>query len=155
MKEFYFNYNGIESWLSQEGFKFDENFILTIANSLIKMFLQTSKKSNLSVFDGNILKYAGKNALISILCKNLTPLKLENFCHPDICLDTNIAKALLKNNTLTYLKIYFSRLNSKFWNSFTYYLCTNSSLKFLILLDFNIGFEDRKNWRMLYETTIL
>ncbi|RIB29381.1 hypothetical protein C2G38_2155451 [Gigaspora rosea] len=123
IKEIHFNYNlanGIESWLSQEGFTFSENFILTIANSLIKMFLQTSKKLKLSVFDGNILNYAGKNTV------------------------KNIAEALLKNNTLTYLKIYFSQLNSKFWDVFTYYLCTNSSLKFLILSDFNIGFEDGK-----------
>ncbi|RIB15672.1 hypothetical protein C2G38_2318643 [Gigaspora rosea] len=81
---------------------------------------------------------------MSILCKNLTSLKLENFCYLDTCLDADIAEALLKNNTLTYLRIYFSRLNSKFWNVFTYYLCTNSSLKFLIFSDFNIGFEDGK-----------
>ncbi|RIB18247.1 hypothetical protein C2G38_2185123 [Gigaspora rosea] len=149
-----FDYNltdGVQNWLSQEeGFTYNEDYILTIANSLIKMILRTSKELKQLVVYDDILNYTGKNALLDSkfwkvfnLCKNsyLTSIDLS---------DTTIGfeegkrladaiYALCKNTTLTSFSLCNNQLGPEVGKAIADALCKNTTLTSLNLCDNQLG----------------
>ncbi|KAF0516135.1 RNI-like protein [Gigaspora margarita] len=151
------NYNGYEEacswddWEGQEDWEVDK-LVIAIKNSLMTMFLRTSKKLKYLEISGIIYNNVVKN----LYCKNnLIRLNLVKN-HFDFEEKKALIEYICKNRTLTSLHISYNYLESWGGKALAEVLYTNTSITSLILNGNNIGNEGGKAFaKVLYMNTAL